>query len=475
MIGIRAYGAYVPIYRLSLSEIAKATGGFSTPGEKAVANFDEDAITIATEASLNCLYSDKRIDRSSINGLYFATTTSPFKEKQAAVTIATALDLSKEIFTLDSTGSLRSGTNALRSALDAVRAGTAETIMVTMADCRLAYSGSPLEQLFGDAGAALLISNNDVAVEVEGIYSLADEITDVWRRDEDRFVQAWEDRFNLTEGFQRVLKKAIQEAISRFNVELSNLNKIIYYAPNARAHSDLAKSLGLNYRTQVQAPLFDAVGNAGTASPFLQLMAALGEAKPGDRILMASYGNGSDIFLLKVTDLIKKVQNVNEVKKLIASKKVLPNYYSYLNLRNLIQTEPTRQPPIFPPSTMLWREQESILRIHGSRCKKCGNVQYPIQRICSKCYSKDEFDTVRLSDQKAKVYLSTIDTLSYGAESSPFWAIADMPIGVRVRMQITECDSLGEVPFGTELEPTFRKFQRQGAIPVYFWKLKLPR
>jgi 3-hydroxy-3-methylglutaryl CoA synthase len=444
-------------------------------GEKCVANFDEDAITMATEASLNCLYSDKTINPSTINGLYFATTTSPFKEKQVAVTIAAALDLPREIFTLDSTGSLRSGTNALRSALDAVRAGTAEEIMVTMADCRLAYSGSPLEQLFGDAGAALLISNNEVAVEVKGIFSLADEITDVWRKDGDRFVQAWEDRFTLTEGFQRVLKKSFQEAISRFSVKLPNMDKIIYYAPDARAHSNLAKSLGINYRTQVQNPLLDAVGNAGTASPFLQLMAALDEAKPGDQILMASYGNGIDIFLLKTTDLIKKVQNGNEVKKMIASKKVLPNYYSYLNLRNLIQTEPNRQPPIFPPATVLWREQESILRLHGSKCKRCGNVQYPIQRICSKCYSKDEFDTVRLSDQKARVYLSTTDPLSYGAESSPFWAIADMPIGVRVRMQITECDSIEEVPFDTELVPTFRKFQRHGEVPVYFWKLKLPR
>ena len=82
---------------------------------------------------------------------------------------------------------------------------------------------------------------------------------------------------------------------------------------------------------------------------------------------------------------------------------------------------------------------------------------------------------VRLSDQKAKVFLSTIDTLGYGGESSPMWTISDMPIGLRVKLQVTDCDSIEEIPPGTELDPTFRKFQRQGDIPVYFWKLRLAR
>jgi len=217
------------------------------------------------------------------------------------------------------------------------------------------------------------------------------------------------------------------------------------------------------------------VGNTGTASPFLQLAAALDEAKPGDRILMASYGNGSDVFLFRVTDLIEEARNGKRVRDLVASKRRLPSYHKYLNLRGLIEAEPTRQPPINPAATLLWREQESILRFHGSKCRRCDSIQYPIRRVCPRCFSKDDFETVRLSDQKAKVYLSTIDTLGYGAETSPMWTISDMPIGLRVKLQVADCDFIDEVPPSTELEPTFRKFQRQGDIPVYFWKLRLPR
>ena len=37
------------------------------------------------------------------------------------------------------------------------------------------------------------------------------------------------------------------------------------------------------------------------------LVAALEEAKPGDRILFANYGNGADAFVLQVTDQIEKI------------------------------------------------------------------------------------------------------------------------------------------------------------------------
>jgi len=42
MAGIISYGAYVPLYRLG-----PGTAGWMAPVEKAIANFDEDSITMA--------------------------------------------------------------------------------------------------------------------------------------------------------------------------------------------------------------------------------------------------------------------------------------------------------------------------------------------------------------------------------------------------------------------------------------------
>jgi len=50
MAGIVSYGAYIPIYRLSRDLIWLTWGGIPIAGEKAVANFDEDSVTMAVKS-----------------------------------------------------------------------------------------------------------------------------------------------------------------------------------------------------------------------------------------------------------------------------------------------------------------------------------------------------------------------------------------------------------------------------------------
>jgi hydroxymethylglutaryl-CoA synthase len=62
MSGITAYSVYVPRFRLDRGLIARAWGGTQPPGEIAVGNYDEDALTMATEATLACI-SDADVSR----------------------------------------------------------------------------------------------------------------------------------------------------------------------------------------------------------------------------------------------------------------------------------------------------------------------------------------------------------------------------------------------------------------------------
>ena len=55
MPGIRSYGAYVPLFRLSRAEIARAWEARPAPGERAVASYDEDSLTMAVAAARDCL------------------------------------------------------------------------------------------------------------------------------------------------------------------------------------------------------------------------------------------------------------------------------------------------------------------------------------------------------------------------------------------------------------------------------------
>src|SRR5471030_61906 len=98
MIGITAYGAYIPRRRLQRKAVAEANKWFApnlvggAKGERAMANFDEDAVTMAVEAGRDCApASDPVKDRAHIDAIYFASTTMPFSDRQNAGVIAAAL------------------------------------------------------------------------------------------------------------------------------------------------------------------------------------------------------------------------------------------------------------------------------------------------------------------------------------------------------------------------------------------------
>ncbi|HXG68715.1 MAG TPA: 3-hydroxy-3-methylglutaryl CoA synthase, partial [Blastocatellia bacterium] len=204
MTGITSFGAYIPYYRLAHKEIARAWGGRAGEGERAVANVDEDSITMAVEAVRDLLAGG---EGREVDGVFFASTTSPYAEKQASALIAAAADLRYDARTADYTNSLRSATTAILAALDSVKAGSAANIIVTAADTRLAPPRSANERLFGDAASAVAIGNNGVIARVVASHSTVDEITDVWRKGEDRFVSGWEERFAVTQGYQRVVRR----------------------------------------------------------------------------------------------------------------------------------------------------------------------------------------------------------------------------------------------------------------------------
>ena len=71
MTGIAAYGAYVPFTRLPLALIAGRKPKDGGP-EKAVAYYDEDSVTMAVDAAIDCL---RGIDRAGVDAVLFASTT----------------------------------------------------------------------------------------------------------------------------------------------------------------------------------------------------------------------------------------------------------------------------------------------------------------------------------------------------------------------------------------------------------------
>ena len=161
MVGITAYGAYIPRRRLQRKAVAQANAWFApnlvggARGERAMANWDEDAVTMAFEAGRDCLpAADPAKDRAHVDAIYFASTTLPFADRQNAGIIAGALNLAENISSIDLASSQRAGTSALIAALDAVKAGRAKSPLLVASDKRKARAASAQELAYGDASAA---------------------------------------------------------------------------------------------------------------------------------------------------------------------------------------------------------------------------------------------------------------------------------------------------------------------------------
>ncbi len=462
-IGITSYGAYLPWHRLG-----PGTNGWTARTERAVASFDEDSITMAVAAAVNCL---DGFHRQDIQALYFASTTPPYKEKSNATTVSVAADLPFETLSMDFSDSLRAGTAALQAAIDAVKGGSAKQVLLVAADMRVPQPRSEFEPVFGDGAAALLIGNSKVAVQLEDSYAVSHEMLDVWRADGDAFVRTWEDRFVIEEGYLKILPQVISKLLDRNKLSSKDITKAVLYAPDSRRHREMVRKLGFDLETQVQEPLFSTVGNTGAAFAPMMLAAALEKAKAGDRILLANYGNGADAFLFRVTEEIEAIRNSRGVGSYVESKRILPDYETYAVWRGLIdKAPPTRRPPIRTPSpSAMHREESKNLRFHGIKCKRCGYPQYPPQRVCTRCHAKDEFEDYRFSDKKAKVFTYALDRLGPTLDPPLVVSVIDFDGGGRMFSIMTDRD-VDKVEIGMPLEMTFRKFHSSEGIHNYYWK-----
>ena len=159
MRGIVSYGGYIPFYRLDRKLIFRSVGWINSAtaaqakGEKAVANYDEDVLTMAVAAGRDCL---QGMDSNSLDGIFMASTSFPYQERLNSGIAATALDLKPSVRSADFSSSLKAGTTALLSALDSVSSETSNNILVCSAECRLGKMGSVQEHVFGDGAAAIL-------------------------------------------------------------------------------------------------------------------------------------------------------------------------------------------------------------------------------------------------------------------------------------------------------------------------------
>jgi len=469
--GIASYGAYIPIWRMSRDEIAKSIGSASMRGERAVASWDEDSLTMGVEAGQDCLTNR---EPKEIDGLYFATVSSPFKEKQAASLIASALDLRKDVYTSDFTGSLRAGTLAVKAACDAIEAGTMKSVLVIAADARKAAPRSDAEQTYGDGAVALLIGKEGSIAEIEGFSTLVDPIPGSWKREEDIYPKVFDIRLDTRFGVLKDIPQTVSALIEKQNIKAEDVSNFALYAPDPRSHKAIAGPLKIDPKTQMQELLFQDIGVTGVAHCLLLLIAALEQAKPHQRIICASYGEGSDALLIKTTAEVEQESVKHRGTSYITSKRILPSYGSFLSYKKEIAVGW----PEWERSSMVkyWRDEDWLLPLYGMKCNKCGTLQYPVSRICTICGERENYEKVKLA-RKGKVFTYTHDYL-LGPGNYPSDGITpatrlliELEDGCRIWLEMTDHD-IQEVDVDMPVELTFRLLHQKSDFRFYGWRAR---
>jgi 3-hydroxy-3-methylglutaryl CoA synthase/NAD(P)-dependent dehydrogenase (short-subunit alcohol dehydrogenase family)/putative sterol carrier protein len=477
MIGVVSYGGYIPKLRLNRMSIFQNMGWFApaiimvAQGERSFCNWDEDSVTMAVQASRDCL---KGLDKSAVDAHYLCSTTLPFADRLNAGIVKSALNLRDDILAEDVTGSLRSGTSALITALDVVRGGEKRQILVAAADKRETKAGYFYEMWFGDGAASLLVGGQGVIAEYLGSYSVAHDFVDHYRAADRKFDYMWEERWVRDEGYSKIIPQAVTGLFKKLSITMEDVDSFVFPCFFKTEHRNIARKLGA-LAEKVVDNLHGVCGETGAAHPLVMFIHALEKAKPGDRILLAGFGQGCDALYFRVTENIRKLSARNGIKGCLENKKTTDNYLKYLKFRDLIQTEMgiRAEAPTQTAMTVLWRRRKMLLGLVGGKCTRCGTPQFPKMSICvnPECRAVDAQEDHEFSDKKAFIKSFTGDLLSVSVDPPAVYGMIQFEGGGRLMADFTDCE-LGDVRVGQPVALSFRRryLDRERGFVGYFWK-----
>jgi len=477
MIGICSYSGYVPRYRLNRSLIFGAMGWMNPStisnarGEKAVANFDEDSITLAVSAGKAAL---KDVDPLAVESLYFASTTLPYKERLNAGIMAPALGLRDQIRAADFTASLKSGTTALLAALDGVSSDSPRKILVTAADCRLGKPASPQEMLFGDAAAAFVVGGEDVIAEYKGSYSVTYDFGDHYRGANSQFDNQWEDRWIRDQGFDQFIPEVVAGLLTKTGLQITDFSKVIYPCIYPAARRGIARKLCIAPEMDLDNLQLE-VGESGTPHSLLLLARALEDAKPGDKLMVISFGSGCDAIYFEVTGNIRKLKNGKSLSASLANKAELDNYNKMLVWRQIMPADfgKRKETDHWTRYSATWRNRKLILGLEGGKCTKCGTAQIPAGDICvnPECDALNTQEPCSFADKTGHILSFTGDNLAASVNPPAIYGQVEFIGGGKFMFDFTDCD-LDEVATDMPVRMSFRRkyYDERRDISGYFWK-----
>ena len=317
MEGIVGYGANIPRNRIKVEEIAKVWGA-DAPSfkkglmleEKSVPSPDQDVITMSVEAARHAVRR-AGIDAKKLGSIYIGSESHPYAVKPSGTVVAEALGATPDIHCADFEFACKAGSEGMFVSFGLVRAGLIEYGMGIGADTSQGAPGDALEYSASAGAAAFVFGKDNVIATIDETHSYMTDTPDFWRREYMNYPRHG-GRFTGDPAYFKHTLGAATAILEKTGMKAGDFQWAVFHQPNGKFPLRVGKMLGFTKEQLQQGWLVPTLGNTYSGASPLGLTAILDVAKPGDRILMVSYGSGSgsDAFVLTVTERIKEVQDL---------------------------------------------------------------------------------------------------------------------------------------------------------------------
>jgi 3-hydroxy-3-methylglutaryl CoA synthase/uncharacterized OB-fold protein len=459
---IARIGGYLPLTRFDRKAAAalkwSGLGGPRT-GRRALATWDEDALTLAVEAGRLAAAG------ASPAQVTFASTSAAFYERSQAALLAEALALPLGIATNDVSGSRRCAVSAL---LQALRAGL-EPTLIAAGEKRPTKPGSTLQLAFGDGGAAVL-TGPEGGARLRGYASLSLDFIDIYASREHPTPYQAEERFIRDRAVDEIFVPVIKAACANAGISLGDITLAAVAEPVSGTYKAAAAKLKLT-APNLAADLTEAAGDLGAAHPLFALALAFAQAKPGDIVLLVGFGSGADALIFEVTG---EVAGAAETAAILKAGRASADYLRFLSLTGSLDLDWGVRSEFEQKTnaTVLDRHGRDMLGFIGGR-DHAGNVQFPKSRVPvnPQAHGPETLVDVRLADEPASIVSITADRLNFSPDPPFYFGLVQFANGARVLMEFTDA-APGGFAVGDALALRFRvkSIDRKRGFKTYFWK-----
>lgn len=345
MEGIVGYGAYIPRNRIKVEEIAKVWGA-DAPSykkglmleEKSVPSPDQDTITMSVEASKNAL---KRalIDPKDIGAVYIGSESHPYAVKPSGTVLAEAIGATPDVHTADLEFACKAGTEGMFMALNLVASGAIKYGLGVGADTSQGAPGDALEYSAAAGAAAFIFGKENLIAKAHETYSYMTDTPDFWRREYQYYPQHG-GRFTGDPAYFKHITGAAKGLMDKAGMKPQDFQYVIFHQPNGKFPFRVGDMLGFQKEQIEPGWLVNKLGNTYSGSSPLGLTSTLDISKPGDMIMIVSYGSGagSDGFIFEVTDRIDEVrESAPKTRDLLGKNIKYLEYGEYAKFRHKIR------------------------------------------------------------------------------------------------------------------------------------------